>query len=77
MSKRAPNAEKLHYLAHLSMLMKSHVDKGRKDGRGEDRRADQLRLGAPVEGCDKKRKIDLTRQILADDPGVPAAEARR
>jgi hypothetical protein len=48
-SKKAPNAEKTGYLAHINQLMKRHQQAGRQDSRGTHSRKDLLRMGVPLE----------------------------
>jgi hypothetical protein len=48
-AKRDPHAERLCYLSHLSLLMKDHLDKGRRDSRGFQPRAKLLPQGVPLE----------------------------
>ena len=49
-TKRAPNAEKQLYLAHLDRLMKVHLRNGHADCRGEESRDELLARGLALEG---------------------------
>jgi hypothetical protein len=52
--KRACDAEKLCYLAHLAQMMKQHVKDKRIDDRGNESRAALLAKGVPVEGSNRR-----------------------
>jgi hypothetical protein len=47
--KRAPNAEKVAWLSHLSLLMKQHIAAGRHDSRGQEPRSTLIERGTPLE----------------------------